>query len=51
LDDLNSNCGNYIKMALAVRDVVWESADRTVVAQVKTQWRNFANMAMNLQVL
>jgi hypothetical protein len=27
LDDLSRKCGNYIKMTLAVREVVWESAD------------------------
>jgi hypothetical protein len=27
LDDLSPKCGNYIKMTLAVREVVWESAN------------------------
>jgi hypothetical protein len=26
-DDLRRKCGNYIKMTLAVREVVWESAN------------------------
>jgi hypothetical protein len=30
LDDLSPKCGNYIKMTLAVREVVWESANWTV---------------------